>query len=48
MLLMNSTKHLSIDIDIIVSKEQELDKRFASFLQEQGFTRFELQKRSCF
>lgn len=47
MLLMNSTKRLSIDIDIIVSKEQELDERFASFLQEQGFTRFELQKRSA-
>lgn len=47
MLLMNSTKRLSIDIDIIVSKEQELYKRFASFLQDHGFTRFELQKRSA-
>ncbi|WP_179415973.1 nucleotidyl transferase AbiEii/AbiGii toxin family protein [Mucilaginibacter sp. E4BP6] len=45
MLLMNSTKRLSIDIDIIVSKQQGLDQHFTSFLTEQGFTRFELQER---
>jgi hypothetical protein len=45
MLLMNSTKRLSIDIDIIVSKQQGLNERFTSFLAEQGFLRAELQKR---
>lgn len=45
MLLMQSAKRLSIDIDIIVSKKQELDERFASILETQGFTRVELQKR---
>ena len=32
MLLMNSTKRLSIDIDIIVSKKQDLDEFLNSFL----------------
>lgn len=45
MLLMNSTKRLSIDIDIIVSTPQELEELFKTFLEEQGFTRFELQER---
>jgi hypothetical protein len=47
MLLMNSTKRLSIDIDIIVSKKQDLDEFLSSFLAEQGFTRFELQERKA-
>lgn len=47
MLLMNSTKRLSIDIDIILSKKQDLDQYFNSFLTEQGFTRFELQERKA-
>jgi hypothetical protein len=47
MLLMNSTKRLSIDIDIIVSKKQDLDKFLNSFLAEQDFTRFELQERKA-
>lgn len=46
MLLLNSTKRLSIDIDIIVSKDQGLSERFSGFLGEQGFTHFEVQKRS--
>jgi len=45
MLLMGSTKRLSIDIDIIVSKPQELDELFNAFVGEQGFTRFELHER---
>lgn len=46
MLLMGSTKRLSIDIDIIVSTPQELENMFETFLEEQGFNRFELQERS--
>ncbi|RZK39223.1 MAG: hypothetical protein EOO90_19565 [Pedobacter sp.] len=45
MLLMGSTKRLSIDIDIIVSKPQDLHDLFETFLQEQGFTRVELHER---
>lgn len=45
MLLMGSTKRLSIDIDIIVSKPQELDKVFPTFLEDQGFTDVKLQER---
>lgn len=45
MLLMGSTKRLSIDIDIIVSTPQQLEDLFKTFLEEQGFTRFELQER---
>ncbi len=46
MLLVGSTKRLSIDIDVIVSKKQDLEKMFATFIDEQGFTRFELQHRA--
>ena len=46
MLLMGSTKRLSIDIDIIVSTPQELESLFKSFLEAQGFNRFELHDRS--
>jgi predicted nucleotidyltransferase component of viral defense system len=46
MLLMGSTKRLSIDIDIIVSTPQELESLFKTFLEAQGFNRFELHERS--
>jgi hypothetical protein len=45
MLLMESTKRLSIDIDIIVSEQQDIDQILSSLLSEQGFTRFERQNR---
>ena len=45
MLLMESTKRLSIDIDIIVSEQQDIDQILNSLLSEQGFTRFERQDR---
>lgn len=47
MLLMNSTKRLSIDIDIIVAKKQDLDEFLNSFLAAQGFTGCELQERKA-
>jgi predicted nucleotidyltransferase component of viral defense system len=46
MLLMGSTKRLSIDIDIIVSTPQELESLFKTFLEEQDFNSFELSERS--
>lgn len=46
MLLMQSTKRLSIDIDVIMSNaKQNLEEKFQRFLSEQGFTRFEEQHR---
>ncbi|MEB2773770.1 nucleotidyl transferase AbiEii/AbiGii toxin family protein [Algoriphagus sp. D3-2-R+10] len=46
MLLLDSSKRLSIDIDIIIEHEPEdLKETFETLLQEQGFTRFELQER---
>jgi predicted nucleotidyltransferase component of viral defense system len=46
MLILDSSKRLSIDIDIIIEKEPEdLEKTFNALLEEQGFTRFELQER---
>lgn len=46
MLLMNSTKRLSIDIDVIISDPtQDLEKKFQGFLEDQGFTSFKLQHR---
>jgi predicted nucleotidyltransferase component of viral defense system len=46
MLILNSLKRLSIDIDIIIEKEPEnLEEIFKDLLNEQGFTRFEFQKR---
>jgi len=47
MLLTKSTKRLSIDIDIIVSGQSGLEDLFQLFLEEQGFSRFEPQKRSA-
>ena len=47
MLLMDSAKRLSIDIDIIISKTPEnLDERLNSFIESQGFNRMELQQRN--
>ncbi len=46
MLILDSSKRLSIDIDIIIEKEpKNLEETFKAFLEEQGFTRFELQER---
>jgi len=46
MLLMDYPKRLSIDIDIIITKEQEgLEKLFDEIVSRQFFTRFELQER---
>lgn len=45
MLLLGSTRRLSIDIDIIASKDQQLEGQFEKFLVDQGFIGFELQER---
>ncbi|MFT7148954.1 MAG: putative nucleotidyltransferase component of viral defense system, partial [Nonlabens sp.] len=46
MLILDSPKRLSIDIDIIIEKEpKNLDEIFKALLEEQGFTRFEPQER---
>lgn len=46
MLILESSKRLSIDIDIIIEKEPtDLGKIFNDLLESQGFTRFELQER---
>lgn len=46
MLLMKSTKRLSIDIDIVISDlTQNLEEKFETFVNLQGFTRFEEQHR---
>ena len=48
MLILDSSKRLSIDIDIIIEKEPtDLEKVFNDLLRSQGFTRFELQKRKA-
>ncbi|HEY1055478.1 MAG TPA: nucleotidyl transferase AbiEii/AbiGii toxin family protein [Emticicia sp.] len=47
MLLLGSTRRLSIDIDIIASKDQQLEDQFQEFLADQGFIRFELQERKA-
>ncbi|KOY84326.1 hypothetical protein AD998_21500 [bacterium 336/3] len=47
MLLFNSTKRLSIDIDIIVENTYEnLDEILETVVKQQGFNRMELQNRS--
>lgn len=47
MLLLESEKRLSIDIDIILSeKRNDLDEIFNSFVKEQGFTKVEIQHRT--
>ncbi len=46
MLLLNSSRRLSIDIDIIIQNEQkELESLFQKLVGEQFFNRFELQSR---
>ncbi len=46
MLLMDSAKRLSIDIDIIISKAPEnLEEILSSFIEAQGFHKMELQHR---
>lgn len=46
MLILDSSKRLSIDIDIIIEKEpKNLEEIFKALLEEQGFKRFELQER---
>ena len=46
MLILDSSKRLSIDIDIIIEEEPEnLEQIFRALLEEQGFIRFELQER---
>ncbi len=46
MLILDSSKRLSIDIDIIIEKEpKNLEDAFMSLLEGQGFTRFEPQER---
>jgi predicted nucleotidyltransferase component of viral defense system len=48
MLILKSSKRLSIDIDIIIEKEpQGLEGIFEGLLEDQGFTRFELQERKA-
>ncbi|MCD4732166.1 MAG: nucleotidyl transferase AbiEii/AbiGii toxin family protein [Bacteroidales bacterium] len=47
MLLMDSSKRLSIDIDIILYDEPEdLEKLFNEIISQQSFTKFELQERN--
>lgn len=47
MLLMDSSKRLSIDIDIILQNEPEdIEKLFNEVVSKQSFTKFELQQRS--
>jgi len=48
MLILDSSKRLSIDIDIIIEREpKSLEEIFKALLKEQGFTRFELQVRKA-
>ncbi|RYY08041.1 MAG: hypothetical protein EOP43_01350 [Sphingobacteriaceae bacterium] len=47
MLLNDSTKRLSIDIDVIVSDQtQDLEAIFDHLISEQGFIRYEIQERN--
>jgi predicted nucleotidyltransferase component of viral defense system len=47
MLLFNSTKRLSIDIDIILPERPDnLENIFNNLVKEQGYIKFELQKRT--
>lgn len=47
MLLLDSSKRLSIDIDIVIEKEPEnLEEIFKALLEEQGFTGFKFQERN--
>ncbi len=46
MLLLGSTKRLSIDIDIIVPKKSEIDEQLEQIVKNKGFIRVEPQHRS--
>ncbi len=47
MLLTNSAKRLSIDIDIIISENRrDLDEIFETFVRQQGFNKVEMQHRT--
>ncbi len=46
MLLFDSTKRLSIDIDIIMENKIELEKYFDEIVKNKGFTRQKLQERN--
>ena len=47
MLLTNSAKRLSIDIDIIISENRkDLDEIFTAFVKQQSFNRMEIQHRT--
>jgi hypothetical protein len=45
MLMQGSTKRLSIDIDIVIPDNVELDAIFETIVKDKGFTGFELQER---
>jgi hypothetical protein len=45
MLMLNSAKRLSIDIDVIMPEQLELAPAFATIVQTKGFSRFEIQER---
>lgn len=47
MLMLDSSKRLSIDIDVIIEEPKDLEKIFNDLLEPQGFTRFELQERKA-
>ena len=48
MLIMDSAKRLSIDVDIVLYEEPEnLEKQFLEIISNQDFTRFELQYRNA-
>jgi hypothetical protein len=46
MLMLDSTKRLSIDIDIVMPEKQELETVFATMTQAKGFSGFALQERN--
>src|SRR5690554_7544891 len=48
MLILDSSKRLSIDIDIIIEKEpKDLEEILSNLLEPQRFIRFELQERKA-
>jgi len=47
MLLQNTTKRLSIDIDILIPDITDPDQLFEKFLKSKNFTRIELQERNA-
>jgi predicted nucleotidyltransferase component of viral defense system len=46
MLILGSTKRLSIDIDIVIQDKLKSEEAFSKITKDKGFTRFELQERS--